>query len=103
MRILKKIRNEMDDAFIAAAKPIPGFLIECMVWNAPTACFKGDTWDDKVQAVFLHLWSSTKDYGPCKDWKEVNNIKLLFNSDQPWTQREAHDFIFAAWSYVGIR
>ena len=30
VRILKKIRNEMDedDAFISAAKPIPGFLIE---------------------------------------------------------------------------
>ena len=103
VRILKSLRNEMDDVGIAAAKPIPGFLIECMVWNVPTECFIGNTWDGKVQAVLLHLWSSTKDYGPCKDWKEVNNIKLLFNSDQPWTQRKAHDFIFAAWSYVGIR
>ncbi len=80
VRILKKIRNEMDDAFIAAAKPIPGFLIECMAWNAPTACFKGDTWDGKVQAVLLHLWSSTKDDASCKDWKEVNDIKFLFRS-----------------------
>ncbi len=103
VRIFKKIRNEMDDAFIAAAKPIPGFLIECMVWNAPTACFRGDTWDDKVQAVFSHLWSSTKEDGRCKAWKEVNNIKLLFNSDQPWTQREAYAFINAAWDYVGVR
>lgn len=103
VRILKKIRNEMDDAFIAVARPIPGFLIECMVWNAPTACFRGDTWDDKVQAVFSHLWSSTKEDGRCKAWKEVNNIKLLFNSDQPWTQREAYAFINAAWDYVGVR
>ena len=103
VRILKKIRNEMDDAFIHAARPIPGFLVECMVWNAPTSCFKGNTWDSKVQATLRNLWLNTKDYGLCKDWKEVNNIKLLFNSDQPWTQREAYAFIDAAWSYVGVR
>ena len=103
VRILKKLRNEMDEALIPAAKSIPGFLIECMVWNAPTECFRGNTWDGKTQAVLLHLWSNTKDAECCHDWKEVNDIKYLFDSSQPWTQREAFAFIDAAWSYVGVR
>ena len=103
VRILKKLRNEMDDAFIPAAKPIPGFLVECMVWNAPNSCFKGNTWDDKVQAVLAHLWSSTKEDEGYKDLKEVNDIKFLFHSNQPWTRQEASAFIKAAWNYIQVR
>ncbi len=103
VRILKKLRNEMDDALISAAKSIPGFLVECMVWNSPTACFRGNTWDGKLQAVLVHLWSNTKNDIHCEDWKEVNDIKFLFASGQPWTRREAFDFVDAAWSYVGRR
>ena len=103
VRILKKLRNEMDDAGIAAAKPIPGFLVECMVWNAPNTCFREDTWYDKVKAVLAHLWSSTKDDANDKELKEVNNIKFLFHSNQPWERHEANAFIVAAWSYIEVR
>ena len=103
VRILKKLRNEMDEAFIPAAKPIPGFLIECMVWNAPSKCFKGNTWDDKLQAVLLHIAASIKDDASCKDWKEVNGIKFLFHSTQPWKRQEAYDFLEAAWNYAIVR
>ena len=103
VRVLKKIRNEMEDAGIAAAKPIPGFLVECMVWNAPNACFKGNTWDERVQAVLLHVWSNTKDETSSEEWKEVNDIKLLFSSNQAWNRREARAFIEAAWNYIHVR
>ena len=103
VRTIKKLRNEMDDAGIAAARPIPGFLVECMVWNAPNTCFNGNTWDVKVQAVLLHLWSSTRDHEDCKDFKEVNDIKSLFHSNQPWTRQQANAFVDAAWNYVGVR
>ena len=103
VRIIKKLRNEMYDAGIAAARPIPGFLVECMVWNAPNTCFKGNTWDVKVQAVLLHLWSSTRDHEDFKDLKEINDIKLLFSSNQSWNRREARAFIEAAWKYIQVR
>lgn len=103
VRILKKLRNEMEEASILAAKPIPGFLIECMVWNAPNKCFKGNTWDDKLQAVLLHIGESTKDDANCKDWTEVNGIKFLFHSTQPWKRQEAYDFVDAAWNYAIVR
>lgn len=103
VRIVKKIRNEMDEAYIPAAKPIPGFLVECMVWNAPNECFRGKTWDGKVQAVLQHLYWHTKNDESCKDWTEVNGIKPLFDSNQPWERQEAFAFIGAAWRYIGVR
>ena len=103
VRILKALRNEMDEAGIGAAKPVPGFLIECMTWNAPNSCFAGSTWDAVVQAVLVHVWSKTKETASCKDWCEVNNTKYLFHPSQRWTRAEAHAFIDAAWSYVGVR
>ena len=103
VRILKKLRNEMDEAFIPVAKPIPGFLIECMVWNAPNKCFKGNTWDPKVQEVLIHLSASIKDAAICENLKEVNNIKFLFHSTQPWKRQEAYDFLEAAWNYAIVR
>jgi hypothetical protein len=103
VRILKTLRNEMEEGGIAVAKPVPGFLIECMTWNAPNSCFAHSTWDAVLQAVLVHLWSNTKDNATCKDWCEVNGIKYLFHSSQRWTRAQAHAFVDAAWSYVGVR
>ena len=57
VRILKKIRNEMENAGSSSAKAIPGYLLECMTWNVPNAAFAGSTWDTRVQAVLAHLWT----------------------------------------------
>lgn len=101
VRILKKLRNEMEDDGDARAKPIPGYLLECMAWNAPNSYFDGHTWLGRVKAVLLHLWKGTKDDDCCKEWFEVDAIKYLFYFRQPWTRVEAHAFIDAAWDYIG--
>ena len=103
VRILKTLRNEMEANGSIGAKPIPGFLIECLVWNVPDSEFRGDKWDRTVQSVLLHLWSATKDENTCQEWCEVNDVKYLFRSFQPWSLRQAHEFIDEAWSYVGVR
>jgi hypothetical protein len=103
VRILKTLRHEMEEREIAAAKSVPGFLIECMTWNVPNSCFSHSTWDSVVQAVLSHLWSNTRDDATCKDWCEVNDIKYLFHISQRWTRAQAHAFVDAAWSYVGVR
>ncbi len=41
VRVLKRLRDEMIAAGSAAAKPIPSYLIECLVWNAPTVLSAG--------------------------------------------------------------
>lgn len=101
VRILKVIRNEMDAAGITAAKAIPGYFVECLVWNAPDSTFGGGSWDERVQAVLLHLWSNTQRDDTCNEWTEVDDIKYLFRYGQPWNREQAHAFIDAAWAYVG--
>jgi hypothetical protein len=103
VRIIKKLRNEMADKGIACASPIPGFLVECLVWNAADRCFSADTWEDKIQGILCDLWSKTKEEAQCKEWCEVNNIKYLFHPSQKWTREQAHTFIDSAWDYVGIK
>ena len=103
VRILKELHNEMDEKGHATAKPVPGFLIECMTWNVPNTRFSGTSWDDKVQSVLGYLWNNTKTDELCKKWTEVNNFKYLFHVTQPWTRLQAHLFINALWDYVGVR
>ena len=66
VRVIKKIRNEMEEAGYESAKAIPGYLLECMVWNVPNAHFAGSTWDARIQNVLRHIWSNTKNDAMCK-------------------------------------
>lgn len=101
VRILKKLRIELEDAGNASAAAVPGYLVECLVWNSPNRCFDRYTWEDRVQSVLGYLWQNTKDSTLCDKWCEVDNIKYLFDVSQPWSREKAHAFINAAWSYVG--
>ena len=103
VRILKKLRNEMEEAGIGAAKKVPGFLLECLAWNVPNDYFGYPTWDERVQNVLRYLWSKTLDDNTCNAWTEVNGIKALFHPGQKWTRAQAHAFIDEAWSYIGVR
>ena len=104
MRVLKKIRNEMEDAGSSSANAIPGYLLECMTWNVPNRAFIGSTtWYARVRAVLIHLWTNTKDDARCESWCEVDDIKYLFRVSQPWTRAAAHTFINEAWNFVGMR
>lgn len=103
VRILKTLCNEMANNGISIASNIPGFLIECLVWNAENRCLSHENWDDNVQVVLRHLWTKTKNDDTCKDWFEVNGIKYLFHSTQNWTRADAHNFLNSAWDYIGVR
>ncbi len=103
VRILKKVRHEMDEAGINSAKKIPGFLIECMVWNVPDEYFSQSMWTGKIEIVLRYLWASVRNEASCNDWCEVNDIKFLFRSTQPWTQQEAYTFICDTCNYIGVQ
>lgn len=100
-RILKRLRNEMNEKGIAAAKPIPSYLIECLVWNVPNPVF-GGSYVDEMQSVLASLWGATKELIYCDEWGEINERKYLFRS-QPWTREQVYAFIDAAWDYVGVK
>lgn len=102
VRIIKKLRNAMEEAGISEADPIPSYLIECMVWNVANTSFNGTTWLEIVRSVLCAIWSATKDEASCDQWWEVDNVKFLFRPWQPWSRWEAHAFVDKAWGLIGI-
>ncbi len=102
VRIVKRLRYKMEDEGAAAAKNIPSFLIECLVWNCPDAAFLHDTYSADTRYVLAHLFNNTRKDEECREWGEENELKYLFRAGQSWTRQQAHDFVSAAWSYIGF-
>ena len=104
VRILKRLRNEMAMEGIRTAEPITGYLIECLVWNVPDEGFGHYTLRADIQWTLAHLFNNTRDFESCKEWGEINEHKYLFRASQPWgLQQKAHDFVSAAWDYIGFK
>lgn len=103
VRIVKKLRNMMEDEGSDSAKSIPGYLIECLVYNTPNPYFNGNGWLSIVRGIFTYIWSATKASGDCSNWTEVDNIKFLFHSSQPWNKAQANAFVSEAWDKVGVK
>lgn len=103
VRVLKRLRDEMVAEANEAAKSIPSYLIECMVWNAPNSAFIGDDYAQNLRAILLHLHANTQMDAACTDWGEVNELKYLFRVGQPWTRAAANNFIVAAWNRVDFK
>jgi hypothetical protein len=102
VRILKRLENEMADEGII--EPVPSFLIESSVWNAPNSDFEAATWKDRVRTVLAHMYNGTLT-GDCftsDEWLEANAIKYLFFTGQNWTYQDAHEFASKAWEYIGF-
>jgi len=103
VRVLKRLRNQMDEQGIAEARPIPSYLIECLVWNVPNDYFGRDRYTSDVRSVLAHTFNETMNDEKCSEWGEVNELKYLFRSVQPWTREQAHKFLDAAWNYIGFQ
>ena len=102
IRILKRLRDKMQTENIAAAKDIASFLIESLVWNAPNDHLNHTYYHQDVRDVLAYLFNNTRNVEDCKEWGEVNELKYLFSTAQPWTMTQAHNFISAAWDYLGF-
>jgi hypothetical protein len=103
VRVLKRLRDEMVAEGSAAAKPIPSYLIECLVWNAPNSAFVDDQYAENLRSILLHLYANTQSDAACSEWGEVNELKYLLRSSQPWTRTDVNNFVVAAWSRAGFK
>jgi hypothetical protein len=56
-----------------------------------------------IRHILTDLWNKTKPETDCSKWCEVNGIKYLFHSSQPWTKAQAHEFLLAAWQHMGYK
>ncbi len=103
VRILKTLSNEMSNYGIQSAKDSPSFLIECLVWNTPNDNFNNYSYYSLIRSVLAHLFNNTISDDLCNDWGEVNELKYLFRSSQPWERSTAHQFLSDAWDYIGYK
>lgn len=102
VRILKRLRNKMQDENIPEANDIASFLIESLVWNVPDERFNHDAYEDDVRHVLVDSFNKTLPTGSYASMPEVNNIKLLFGAHQFWTRERANTFLSRAWAYLGF-
>lgn len=103
VRVLKHLRNKMQEEGIQAAEGIASCLIEHIVYNAPSASFGHDTLQKDVREVLAYTFNNTLTEEKCEKWVEVNYREWLFKgTKQPWTREKAHAFISAAWDYLGL-
>jgi hypothetical protein len=98
VRVLKCLRNKMVDEGHPAAKPIPSYLIECLVWNAPDSAFFHDEYAENLKAILQYLYANTQNDAACTNWGEINDLKYLFRGIQPWTRVDVNGFVVAAWN-----
>lgn len=102
VRILKHLRYYMEDKSIAQAKAVPSYLLECLAWNVPDQSYITTTYTQMVRNILAHLFNSTLSDADCREWGEINELKYLFRTAQPWTRQQAHDFLSAAWTFIGF-
>lgn len=102
IRILKRLKAYMIQEGIQEAN-IPSYLIECLVWNVPNVEFFHDSLYQNLRQILFYLWDKTRTNETCSKWGEVNELKYLFSTSQPWTFQQAHNFILATWKYIGYK
>ncbi len=101
VRVLKALSNEMTDAGVAGGD-VPGFLIECLVWNVPDDRFQHDTYTADTRASLGSLYENTETDEACREWGEVSELKYLLRPSQKWTREQANAFTVAAWNYAEL-
>ncbi len=101
IRILKRIRNELEEQGEWDRKRSPSFYIESLVWNAPDAQFSGG-YGSVVQNVLAYLWNDLREKranGGLRSYMQANNIFVLFHPEF-WNVDDALAFIDKIWQVV---
>ena len=101
IRILKRLRNRMQDKGIAAANDIGSFLIESLVWNVPNENFEREGYRAIMHAVLAHTFNNTRKDEDCAEWGEVNELKYVLRS-QPGLRARVNAFLDTAWNELGF-
>lgn len=102
VRMLKRMRNEMQDRAVRAAEPIPSYLIECLAYRVDNAFYLDDTDDhfNRTSRIIRQLQQLAADQNWVAHATEINDVKGLFGSWQGWTSAQVVDFLRAARTHL---
>ena len=100
VRILKWLRNTLQDEFIITTDTTPSYLVESLVYNCPDRDFTGLDIYRKVETVLLRCLAAVQSETLSRGWTEVNEIKPLFDDQQSWTREGALIFLGRALEHI---
>ena len=89
VRVVKSIND-------TTTNPVPGFLIECLMWNVPNSLFAHPTYEQTLRASLTHLYTSLGTTA-ADEWGEVSELKYLFRAN-PWSKEDAQAAISEIWN-----
>lgn len=100
VRMLKRLRDELVELGIVPKGHVPSFLIECLVYEVEDEHFlvEADDRYDRLLRIVRRINERLNDQSWVNGATEINGIKFLFRSAQPWTVDAAKKFAAAAWS-----
>jgi len=93
VRVIKSINDQ-------TAKPVPGFLLECLMWNVPNSQLGHATYEQTLRSCLSHLHANLQTT-ISDEWGEVSELKYLFRGN-PWTKSEAIAAILSIWNQVEL-
>ena len=95
-RILKSLRDDIEKSGYTTVAKTPSYFIECLAWNAPNSDFQNDSLLTDCKAVLQSLFLMLQDAITAQAMLEVNQMKLLFSNEQPWSIQDAQYFVLCA-------
>lgn len=107
VRILKRLRDDMIGSGTkeqkSAADPVPSYLIESLLVNAPNHLFtlENGAYTKSVRAILDHLIAATKAGADASKLIEMSGMKWLFAADQRWSREMAYAFV--AWALERLK
>lgn len=100
VRMLKRLRDELVELKAIPKGSVPSFLIECLVYEVEDEHFlvEADDRYDRLLRIVRRINERLNDQSWVANATEINGIKFLFRSWQPWTVDAAKAFTVAAWN-----
>lgn len=99
IRIMKRLRNELEDAGAWDRKRSPSFYLESLIWNAPDSKFEGGGYPIVLQNVLSHLYNDLREKRgteALRSYMQANKIFVLFHPEF-WNVDDALAFIEVIW------
>ncbi|MFK4964806.1 nucleotidyltransferase domain-containing protein [Lactococcus garvieae] len=100
VRILKHIREELNELYPNASFDAQSFLIESMLWNVPNPHYNYESYVKSLEEILNYLNYALQRSDIYHEWGEVNEFKYLFRGSQKWTVNGALQFVIAAQTFV---
>jgi hypothetical protein len=100
VRCMKRLLAELYDIDVVK-QDYPGYLTECLVYNAPNNSFGHVRSYEDVRDTFAFLWNGLRDPSVHLTWTEPSELLMLFRGRQDRIPHNAWVLVDKAWDWIG--